>query len=389
MIGRRPGVRPGPAALKGLAALRRLEAIGVADPWLLPYWPADRVNPFQDLLYRRAWAHGIAPLAIDSLDDAEALAELSDLGVGVALHLHWLASVLTGAPDEETAGTAAAAFVARLDRLRATGVELAWTVHNVLPHEARFPAVEARLRQAVADRARVVHVLTEHTAAAAAGTFSIAPDRTVHAPHPSYAGVYPDRLTRDQARHELGIAHDATVFLLIGAIRPYKGLDTLLAAWRLVSGADRRRRLVVAGPAKRDAATQAFLDAALIHPSIDLHAGRVPADHMGTYLRAADVVVLPYRETLNSGVLLLALTFGLPVVAVDAPGLRALTGPEVGRTFGPDDATALADALVAAEALPRDEVAAAAAALLADRHPDLVAERFAGELRRRLAGEPA
>jgi len=156
-----------------------------------------------------------------------------------------------------------------------------------------------------------------------------------------------------------------------------------------VSGADRRRRLVVAGPAKRDAATQAFLEAALIHPSIDLHVGRVPADHMGTYLRASDVVVLPYRETLNSGVLLLALTFGLPVVAVDAPGLRALTGPEVGRTFAPDDPAALADALVAAEALPRDEVAAAAAALLADRHPDLVAERFAGELRRRLAGEPA
>ena len=385
MIGQRPDAG-GSAAGDAIAALRRLETSCAADPWLLGYWPADRINPFQDLLYRRTWGHGIGPVALPDPDDAGILADQAAPSARVALHLHWLASVLADAPDEPAAGLAAASFERRLDRLASRGVELVWTVHNVLPHDTRFPRVEARLRQAVADRARVVHVLTEATAEAAAGTFTLPADRTLYVPHPSYAGAYPDRLGRDQARQALGLDHDAIVTLLIGGIRPYKGLDTLLAAWDGHAAGNPRRRLVIAGPARRDAETERLLEACMLHPAVDLHAGRIPADDVATYLRAADVAVLPYRETLNSGVLVLALTFGLPVVVVDAIGLRDLAVPAVARTFEPDDVAGLGTALAAAETMSRDEVAAAADRLLADRAPDLVAERFAVGLRRGLDG---
>ncbi len=389
MIGRRPGESPaaGNATVDGIGALRRLETMGVTDPWLLGYWPVDRVNPFQDLIYRRAWAHGIAPIPLGSLEEADALAGLGGLGGRVALHLHWTASVLTGVANEAAATSAATAFEARLDRLVAAGARLVWTVHNVLPHDTPYPSVETRIRQAMADRAHVVHALSPETEVAAAGTFTLVPERVMHVPHPSDVGAYPDRITRDQARQALGLDHDATVFLLIGAIRPYKGLDALLQAWDRVSAADPRRRLVVAGPARRDAATVRFLEACLVHPTIDLHAGRIPSDDMATYLRAADVAVLPYRQTLNSGVLLLALTFGLRVVAVEAAGIRHLTGPDVARTFSADDPSSLAEAMIAIEALPAAGVALAAARIVADLHPDLIAERFALELRRRLTSE--
>ncbi len=371
-------------AADAIAALRRLETSGGPDPYLLGYWPADTVNPFQDLLYRRTWAHGIGPIPLSDPSDAAILAEVADGSAGAVLHLHWLASVLAEATDNGAASAAAAAFERQLDELLARNVELVWTVHNVLPHDARFREVEARIRQAVADRARVVHVLTERTADAAAGTFTLPADRTLHVPHPSYAGAYPDRLSRDQARQALGLDHDAIVTLLIGGIRPYKGLDTLLAAWNPHAAGDPRRRLVIAGPARRDAETQRLLETCHVHPAIDLHVGRIPSDDVATFLRAADVAVLPYRETLNSGVLLLALTFGLPVVVVDAVGLGDLAVPEVARTFASDDVIGLGAALAAAEAMPRDEVAAAAARAMADRAPDAVAERFAVELRRRL-----
>ncbi len=41
----------------------------------------------------------------------------------------------------------------------------------------------------------------------------------------------------------------------------------------------------------------------------------IPDDQMQVYLRAADAVVLPYRDVLSSGSAILAMTFGQPVIA--------------------------------------------------------------------------
>ena len=43
---------------------------------------------------------------------------------------------------------------------------------------------------------------------------------------------------------------------------------------------------------------------------------------MELYLKAADVLVLPYKEIFQSGVLFLAYSFGLPVVATDVGSFR-------------------------------------------------------------------
>ena len=48
----------------------------------------------------------------------------------------------------------------------------------------------------------------------------------------------------------------------------------------------------------------------------------IPDDQMEWYLKGADVLVLPYKEIFQSGVLFLAYTFGLPVVATDVGSFR-------------------------------------------------------------------
>jgi glycosyltransferase involved in cell wall biosynthesis len=51
-----------------------------------------------------------------------------------------------------------------------------------------------------------------------------------YSPHPSYLGDVPNTVTREEARFELGVRPDATVFLSFGAIKPYKGVEELVAA---------------------------------------------------------------------------------------------------------------------------------------------------------------
>jgi glycosyltransferase involved in cell wall biosynthesis len=48
----------------------------------------------------------------------------------------------------------------------------------------------------------------------------------------------------------------------------------------------------------------------------------IPDEEMELYLKAADVLVLPYKEIFESGVLFLGYSFGLPVVATDVGSFR-------------------------------------------------------------------
>ena len=145
----------------------------------------------------------------------------------------------------------------------------------------------------------------------------------------------------------------------VGRLSPEKGLDTLVAAWPSVvdqiSGA--RLTLVGEGPERPR------LDA-LIR---DLGLGEVIAlpgaspDPSGT-LRRSNLFVLPSREEGMSIALLEAMALGIPAVASDIAGNRALVDSGIhGRLAPPDDPPALARAIVAHHFDPQAEGMARAA----------------------------
>jgi glycosyltransferase involved in cell wall biosynthesis len=94
--------------------------------------------------------------------------------------------------------------------------------------------------------------------------------------------------------------------------------------------------------------------------------------------RRAEVVVLPYRESEQSGVLATALAFGSPILASDVGGLRDAGAAGAARLVAPGDAGALGAALaeLLADGAQRQRLAAAARALAAgDWSWGAVAER--------------
>jgi glycosyltransferase involved in cell wall biosynthesis len=152
---------------------------------------------------------------------------------------------------------------------------------------------------------------------------------------------------RTGARQALGLRDDEKVLLFFGNIAPYKGLDLLLDALQIVPAC----RLVVAGRLKQNSTgywneieeriTQKGLQDRVIR-----HIRFIPDEKIELYFKAADVLVLPYRRIYQSGVLFLAYSFGLPVVATDVGDLRnAIQKGVTGYFCKRDDATALADAI--------------------------------------------
>jgi len=133
--------------------------------------------------------------------------------------------------------------------------------------------------------------------------------------------------------------------LFFGFVRPYKGLDTLLSALALVK--DRPVSLTVAGEFWND--KERYLkqiEELGIGKRVSLIDRYLPDAEMGELFAAADLVVLPYKESRTSGIIATAYGFGKPVLATRVGGFPEIVRDGLtGKLVPPDDPRALADAI--------------------------------------------
>jgi glycosyltransferase involved in cell wall biosynthesis len=237
---------------------------------------------------------------------------------------------------------------------------LVLTAHDVLPREPRAGQLAAQ--RALYERVDHVVVHSEHGRERLVGELGIDPGRVTVIPH----GVL-DHLTTVVPVRPPELPEPARpVVLFFGLIRPYKGLDVLYDAWRAL-GADAELWVVgqprMAPPPAPDGARTVL---------------RFVSDAEAAWCMAhADVVVLPYREIDQSGVLFTALAFGRPLVLADVGGF-----PEVEPALHvpPGDAAALAGALerLLGDPTERERLAAGARQAAATTYAwDAIAERHA------------
>ncbi|MEM0961784.1 MAG: glycosyltransferase [Bacteroidota bacterium] len=223
--------------------------------------------------------------------------------------------------------------------LRQRGVTVLGLVHNAIPHERR-PGDRALTRYALRACDGLV-VLSEDVERDVESLGLDAPRRRVE--HPVY-DTFGDPVDRSDARRMLQLA-EAPTFLFFGFIRRYKGLHVLLDAWPSVRQRVPAAQLVIAGEFYADEdALRAQIDAL---DGVRLDADYIPDARVPLYVSAADAVVQPYITATQSGVAQVAFHFGRPVITTDVGGLaEVVPDGEAGLVVPPDDAAALANALV-------------------------------------------
>jgi glycosyltransferase involved in cell wall biosynthesis len=208
------------------------------------------------------------------------------------------------------------------------------TAHDVLPREPRAGQLSAQRR--LYERMDGVVVHSEHGRARLVDALGIDPAKVVVIPHGAFT-----HLTELPDAGAPPPETDKPVVLFFGLLRPYKGLDVLLEAWR---GIDDAELWIVGRPFG-------------VEPPADPPPGvrfvpRYVADaEIPAYFRRADAVVLPYREIDQSGVLFTALAFGKPLVLSDVGGFGEVAAHGAAELVAPGDAAALHATL---QALVRD-----------------------------------
>jgi glycosyltransferase involved in cell wall biosynthesis len=362
-------------------ASRNGDAPATERPIIMAYYPLVRNNPYQQMLYGHCWNHGIAPLPIADLNVLADVPALRELGAEFWLHVHWTGAILAKSQTRADARAAHDAFVARLDSVVNAGGRIVWTVHNVLPHERTFEDLEISISEALAERASVIHVLCGDTPSLTQPHYTLPAEKVRVIPHSSYLGVYPNVVDTSQARFALGLLPHQTVLAFVGGIRPYKGLDALLDAYQPLARENPDLRLIVAGPPIDFPNLRLLRRRCEADPSIIVRMTRIPETDLQLYFNAADAVVLPYTDILNSGALMLALSFGRPVIAANRGCVGSLVSEDVGLLFDPKTPGDLARALRRAPELKDERFARAALRVAESVPPTEIADRFARLIR--------
>ncbi|NLA51928.1 MAG: glycosyltransferase family 4 protein [Alcaligenaceae bacterium] len=313
-------------------------------PYLLTFAPLAQMNPFQRLLYCRAHQSGYAVVPTVHFEN---LASVNWKGRSV-IHLHWVASVLTGCTSTVEAKERISAFEQEMLRWRRAGHAIVWTLHNVLPHNTQqLLENEIALRKVLVEHCDLVHILSEASVVEAKQYYDIPEEKVFFVPHPSYEGWYANVGDPVAARLDLGIEPDEFAFVQFGSLQPYKGVLELIQAFKVLKlrYPERRFRLIIAGNPSDKAYVEQVLSASMGSYDIRIIPSAMQEKEIQTLFNAADIVVAPYVKTLNSGVSLLAATFKKPLVAPNAAGVLQTFSEDSNLLYNALDEDGLLEAL--------------------------------------------
>ena len=231
------------------------------------------------------------------------------------LHVHWPHPFMVGNNRLMTI-IKSIDFICELFLLKLSGIKIIWTVHNIVDHEGKFKCLELSFNKflvALCDR------LIVHCPSAKSEVIKVYPKSASSIAvisHGNYIGWYKNVITPTEARDELKLGAEDIVFLYFGFIRPYKGIPELISAFKNLNNP--QVKLLIAGKPYNDEIALHILDRCKDNENIKNILKFIPDEDIQLYMNAADVVVFPFKDILTSGSVILAMSFGKPVIAPQA-----------------------------------------------------------------------
>jgi glycosyltransferase involved in cell wall biosynthesis len=234
------------------------------------------------------------------------------------------------------------------------------TAHDLLPREPRPGQVRFQRSLYSAVDAVVVH--SSYGRDVLVGELGVDPRKVRVIHHGAFK-----HLTLQERELPLPVelaAVGSPVVLFFGLLRPYKGIEVLLDAWRGIEGAE---LWIVGRPRMPIEPLRARAPSSVRFVPRYVSDAELPA-----FFRRADVVVLPYSRTARfdqSGVLATALAFGKPTVVSDVGGFSEVAAAGAARLVAPDDVDGLRGAIGGLLSDPQEREGLAWGALAAASGP--------------------
>lgn len=262
------------------------------------YFRYDNGNPYQDLYFRSVEKQGVKLVAKDPARfSVKEIVDEADV-----VHFDWIHPYYKNASRVKSVLKSIYNAI-RMEKLFT--IPCFWTVHNLISHDSRLPArfEKACIRYFV-ERCRGLVVSSNFVKKELYREFPEARGKRIfEIPFGHYIDAYEPALSRSAACQMLGLPERGKVILFFGNLRSNKGIQELIATFVKVRRSE--DMLLIAGglPTKE---VRDLLEEWAKDPQIRISVGFVRDREVPIYFGACDLVVLPFRNILNSGSSVLA-----------------------------------------------------------------------------------
>ena len=234
-----------------------------------------------------------------------------------------------------------------LSGLKSFQPKIVWTLHNLYSHNAANVDFEIKMIQSLIDKCAGIMVFSDHASNSLTETYEIGTTEIRKFYHGHYADCYPNDCSQKAAREHLKVASEKHLLVTVGSIKPYKGFENLIE--KLVMSPRSNIKWIIAGRSGDQAYgrhLQCLVDNANQQAcDIEFHNKLVPDNYLQYYFNAADACMLPFENILNSGSMLMAMSFGCPVIAPAMGSLPEIANPDWSFLYETDSPDSIYSAL--------------------------------------------
>lgn len=281
-------------------------------------WPAFKTkykNPYNWLLYSHIVDHGCQ---VDEFTFSKLLCKKYDI-----FHLHWPTETILRHRNPVVAFLRAITMLLAISWAKVRGTKIIWTIHDEYPHSLLHPQLGKWFQSnfikqvdGCISHSQIGKQLANKNFSGLGNT----PHEVIL--HGHYRACYPKQINFEEARLSLNIPINYKLLLFLGYIDYYKNIPHLVEIFQDLDPND--WILLIAGKVEIPELGNQISALADNNPKIKLHFSFVPDEQLQLYFCAANLVVLPFQEILNSGSAILALSFNSPILVPEQGSMAEL-----------------------------------------------------------------
>ena len=232
------------------------------------------------------------------------------------LHMHWIDGY-SGLSSRNRFKALFKLFLFKIDINLAKyilNMKIVWTIHNLHSHECYYPHLEILSRKFFSKKVDAIICHCDYAKNEFQKKFGASQKKIYVINIGNYHNRYKNEISMEKAREYLNIKRDQFIFLIFGPIRPYKGIINLINTFKEIRRKEKAKLMIVGNPVNKLLTTN-IINRTKDNQNFILKFGFIPEDEIQIYINASDVVVFSYKKILTSAGILLAMSFGKPIIA--------------------------------------------------------------------------
>jgi len=232
------------------------------------------------------------------------------------LHMHWIDS-FSGFRARNMLVSLLKSFLFIIDIFLIKFIlktKIIWTLHNKYSHECYHVHIERIIRKFFCNKVDAIICHCNQAKKEIQSEFGAPKNKIYVIPIGNYINGYKNEISKEKALKYLNLKSEDFIYLSFGAIRPYKGIDKLINCFKTI-GKNKNVKLLIIGKPVNDQIKTDIIKSSKAFENIKLQFEFIHDDDIQIYFNASDIVVFSFQKILGSAGILLAMSFGKPIIA--------------------------------------------------------------------------